>query len=102
MAAQHFLSERLSAIVHAVKESVENRESRWARSFVGRPCVEGERTNQEAEDGVARSLICRIILAANDLRPSASIVTVRPEKSAREGDGPTRRGRMAEEIMNQL
>ncbi len=61
-AAQDVLSERLRAIVCAVKESVENRESRWARSFVGRPCVEGERTNREAEDGVARSLICRIIL----------------------------------------
>jgi hypothetical protein len=49
-AAQHFMSERLRAIVCAVKESIENRQSRWARSFVGRPCVEGERANHEAED----------------------------------------------------
>jgi hypothetical protein len=35
--AQDVLSERLRAIVCAVKESVENRESRWARSFVGGP-----------------------------------------------------------------
>jgi hypothetical protein len=47
---QDVLSERLRAIVCAVKESTEKRESRWAKSFVGRPCVEGERTNHEAED----------------------------------------------------
>ena len=50
------MSERLRAIVCAVKESTEKRESRWARSFVGRPCVEGERTNHEAEDWCGEEL----------------------------------------------
>lgn len=55
--AQHVLSERLRAIVCAVKESTEKRESRWARSFVGRPCVEGERTNHETEELRSESVI---------------------------------------------
>lgn len=48
--AQDVLSERLRANVCAVKESTEKRESRWVRSFVGRPCVEGERTNRKADE----------------------------------------------------
>ena len=48
--AQDVLSERLRAIVHAVKESVEKRESRWARSFIGGSCIEGEGTNHKADE----------------------------------------------------
>ena len=72
------------------------------RSFVGGACVEGEKTNRKADDWCGEEPVLQdCSTAASDLRPSASIVTVRPEKSAREGDVQTRRGRTVEEIMNQ-
>lgn len=48
--AQDVLSERLRAIVCAVKESIETREWRKDRSFVGGACVEEEKTNRKADD----------------------------------------------------
>ena len=73
------------------------------RGFVGRPCVEGERTNRKAEDWCGEEPAQYTLFYSSERSSTICVNTLRQGlRSRQRGNVQTRRGRTVEEIMNRM